>query len=162
VLLAAAGCIGTGPLEYISNGFKVGPNYHKPPAPVAPAWTQQNDPLVQNRHLCDWWRVFEDPALDSLVRSALGQNLDLRAAGMRVSEAGAQGPIAGGTISPQKQYEEGSPPRVALSHNIANTPTAINPILANLPAAVQLPHAQRPTNWYANWSDTFNLSWELD
>jgi NodT family efflux transporter outer membrane factor (OMF) lipoprotein len=164
VLLAAAGCIGTGPLEYISNGFKVGPNYKKPPAPVAPAWSQQNDPLVQNRHLSDWWRVFEDPALDSLVRSALGQNLDLRAAGMRVFEARAQQAIAVGNIFPQKQYEEGSASRIALSHNIANNPTAIDPILANLPGAAfaRIPNAQRPTNWYANWADTFNLSWELD
>ena len=37
VLLAGSGCVGTGPLEYIHNGFKVGPNYKKPPAPVAPA-----------------------------------------------------------------------------------------------------------------------------
>src|SRR5262249_55907681 len=56
----SSGCIATGPWEYIHNGFKVGPNYCRPPAPVAEEWIQAKDPKVQNRHLQDWWMVFQD------------------------------------------------------------------------------------------------------
>ena len=34
--LVQGGCVATGPLEWIKNGFKVGPNYCRPPAPLAP------------------------------------------------------------------------------------------------------------------------------
>ena len=61
----------TGPGQWIRNGFKVGPNYCRPPAPVAEEWIQANDPSVQNRHLQDWWQVFEDPTLNSLIAYGL-------------------------------------------------------------------------------------------
>src|SRR5437660_7699395 len=88
-VLLAGGCVATGPLEYIRNGFKVGPNYGKPPAPVAPAWNEANNPSVQNRHLEDWWSVFQDATLNSLIATAYQQNLNLRVAGTRVLEARA-------------------------------------------------------------------------
>ena len=37
-VLLSSGCVTTGPLDYVRNGFKVGPNYCKPPAPVAKDW----------------------------------------------------------------------------------------------------------------------------
>src|SRR5262245_40587460 len=78
------GCLTTGPLEYVRNGFKVGPEYHQPPAPVAAEWIQAKNAAVQGRHLQDWWVVFEDPALNTLIDTAFGQNLNLRAVGTRV------------------------------------------------------------------------------
>src|SRR6266849_2838426 len=74
-LLLNGGCVTTGPLDSLRNGFQVGPNYCRPPAPVAPEWIEANDPNVQNRHLQDWWGVFNDPALNSLIHSAYDQNL---------------------------------------------------------------------------------------
>ena len=35
-LLCSSGC--TSVRDYVNNGFKVGPNYQKPPAPVADEW----------------------------------------------------------------------------------------------------------------------------
>src|SRR5271166_4152173 len=84
VVLLTSGCVATGPLEYIRNGFKVGPNYGKPPAPVADQWILANDPNVQNRQLQEWWSVFNDPILNGLIDTAYGQNLTLRVVGMRV------------------------------------------------------------------------------
>jgi len=46
-----SGCVTTGPLDYVRNGFKVGPNYCRPPAPVAAQWIEARDPNVQSRHL---------------------------------------------------------------------------------------------------------------
>src|SRR5271163_1519550 len=73
-VLFNSGCITTGAGQWFHNGFKVGPNYAKPPAPVAAEWIQANDPAVQNRHLQDWWQVFQDPTLDALVGVAYEQN----------------------------------------------------------------------------------------
>src|SRR5262245_20895792 len=82
--LMTSGCLTTSPQQYAHNGFKVGPNYHRPPAPVAAEWIGAKDPHVQDRHLQDWWRVFQDATLDSLVETAYRQNPNLRAAGTRV------------------------------------------------------------------------------
>ena len=40
-LVLLGGC--TGPIEYIRNGFKVGPNYQRPPAPVEHNWIDAAD-----------------------------------------------------------------------------------------------------------------------
>src|SRR5262249_19224648 len=65
---ALAGC--TTLSEYIHNGFKVGPNYHRPPAAVAPNWIDAADPRVLSVPTDDsnWWKVFNDPVLDDLVQ----------------------------------------------------------------------------------------------
>src|SRR5438874_3510848 len=99
----SSGCVTTGPLDYVRNGFKVGPNYGRPPAPVAEQWIGAGDPQVQSRHLqyADWWSVFQDPTLNSLISTAYEQNLNLRIAGTRVLQAHAQQAIAAGNIFPQ-------------------------------------------------------------
>jgi hypothetical protein len=77
-VLFNSGCILTSPGQWFHNGFKVGPNYGRPPAPVADEWIQANDPSVQNHHVDDWWQVFGDPTLDSLIDLAYEQNPTLR------------------------------------------------------------------------------------
>src|SRR5690242_15136251 len=48
VLLAAGLTCGCTPWqEYVHNGFKVGPNYRKPPAPVAKNWIDADDKRVR-------------------------------------------------------------------------------------------------------------------
>src|SRR6516225_4057341 len=84
------GC--TSLLEYVHNGLKVGPNYAKPPAPVAPGWIDADDVRVRTEtdDLSEWWTVFDDPVLDQLICHAYRQNLTLREAGFRVLQARAQ------------------------------------------------------------------------
>ena len=55
--------------DYIHNGFKVGPNYCKPPAPVAKHWIDAADMCAFNVPgiQCRWWTVFHDPKLDELI-----------------------------------------------------------------------------------------------
>jgi NodT family efflux transporter outer membrane factor (OMF) lipoprotein len=144
VVLLNGGCIATGPLEYIRNGFKVGPNYCKPPAPVADQWILANDPNVQNRQLQDWWSVFDDPKLNSLIDTAYGQNLSLRVVGMRVLQARAQLAISVGNFFPQTQEATGQYSRVGLSRNSAN-------FFPSFESA-----------FYSDWQAGFNMSWELD
>ncbi len=159
--LLTSGCVTTSPGEWLQNGFKVGPNYCRPPAPVAEAWIEAKDPTVQNRHLQNWWGVFNDPKLNALIDRAYDQNLTLRIVATRVLQARAQQAIAAGNIFPQSQQATGQYSRVGLSRTAANNPafeSAFIPAstLATIPATAQ------PTNWYSDWSGGLTMSWELD
>jgi NodT family efflux transporter outer membrane factor (OMF) lipoprotein len=156
LFLSSVGCVTTGPLDWIRNGFKVGPNYERPPAPVAEEWIEAKNTSVQNRHLQDWWRVFQDPTLNSLIDLAYEQNPTLKIAGARVLEARAQQAIAVGSIFPQTQQATGQYSRINLSHNTFNNPGTIG----NLPG-ILLPNLPFGNN-YSDWTTGFNLSWELD
>ena len=151
VVLLNSGCVLTGPRQWIHNGFKVGPNYSKPPAPVAAEWIQANDPSVQNHHLQDWWQVFGDPTLDALIVTAYEQNPTLRIAGTRVLEARAGQAIAVGNMFPQAQQASASYGRFNLNSNMP----LIGPLLSLAP-----PNQRSAA--FSNWFDGFNLSWELD
>jgi NodT family efflux transporter outer membrane factor (OMF) lipoprotein len=142
--MLSSGC--TSLSDYVHNGFKVGPNYCPPCAPVAQNWIDADD--VRVRTQCDdlskWWDVFHDPALDSLICCAYQQNLSLRVAGYRVLEARAQMLIDTGNLFPQSQTMTGSYTRNAVSRETAN------PLSTGL------------KRWYNQWNYGFNLSWELD
>ena len=102
------GCVMTGPRQWVHNGFKVGPNYCPPPAPVAAEWIYANEPEVQSRRVEDWWAVFQDPTLNFLIVKAYEQNPTLRIAGTRVLQARAGQAIAVGNIFPQTQQASAS------------------------------------------------------
>jgi NodT family efflux transporter outer membrane factor (OMF) lipoprotein len=139
--LLGSGCT---PLEeFIHNGFKVGPNYERPPAPLAPAWIDAANPRVKSApaDLSAWWTAFDDPVLNDLVRTAYAQNVNLRVAGTRVLEARAQRAIAVGTLFPQKQTANGAFTHTQASRNIANVP---------------------PHPFFDDWATSFNASWEID
>jgi NodT family efflux transporter outer membrane factor (OMF) lipoprotein len=108
VVALSSGCVVTGPREWIHNGFKVGPNYCRPPVPVAEEWIHTRAAHVQNRHLTDWWKVFQDSTLNSLIDTAYDQNLTLRVAGTRVLQARAQAAVAAGNLFLQKQQLTGN------------------------------------------------------
>jgi len=48
-----------------------------------------------------WWQVFDDPTLQALIRDAIANNLDLRAAMARVEEARARAGIAKSLLYPE-------------------------------------------------------------
>jgi NodT family efflux transporter outer membrane factor (OMF) lipoprotein len=139
--LLACGC--TSLSEFVHNGFKVGPNYERPPAPLAQAWIDASNPGVKSvsGDYSAWWTVFGDPVLDDLVRTAYAQNVTLRVAGTRVLEARAQRAIAVGTLFPQKQTATGTYTHTQVSGNIANVP---------------------PKRFFDDWATGFNASWEID
>jgi NodT family efflux transporter outer membrane factor (OMF) lipoprotein len=155
--LLVCGCTPIG--EYIHNGFKVGPNYHKPPAPVAAAWIDAADVRVRtdSAHQNDWWTLFNDPVLDSLICLASRQNLSLRAAAFRVLEARAQLRIDIGGLLPQKQAATGDFQWIGISTETANNFLSIG----TTPAGnnVGVPSFKR---FFSQWDFGFNLSWELD
>src|SRR6516165_10947410 len=81
VMLGASGC--TSLSEYVHNGFKVGPNYQKPSAPVASEWidSKSKGVNVATADLRGWWKALNDPKLNALIEQAYQGNLTLRSAG---------------------------------------------------------------------------------
>lgn len=131
--------------QYVHNGFKVGPNYGRPPAPVAEDWIDAADKRVRSESAdCRlWWNTFHDPVLNDLIQSAYQQNLTLREAGFRVLEARAQLGIAVGKMLPQMQTSSGDYAVKGLTVNVANRQAIFE-------------------RWYDQWDLGFNLAWELD
>ena len=142
-MLCLFGC--TPVSEYVHNGFKVGPNFKRPPAPVASEWIDSADARVRTEEadLRNWWTVFKDPVLDSLVDTAYRQNLTLRDASFRILEARAQLAIARGTFFPQSQTMNGDYQRIGQTKNTANR------------SFIAL-------RFYDQWDYGFNLAWEVD
>ncbi|MGE3241667.1 MAG: efflux transporter outer membrane subunit [Pirellulales bacterium] len=150
-LLSQSGCT-TSLRDWIGNGFKVGPNYCKPPAPVAEDWIKEKGQEIENRHIVHWWTVFEDKKLNGLIETAYRQNLSLRVAGTRVLQARAQQAIAVGGLFPQSQQAFLQYSRVNLSPNTANNVALLSTLFPGAPV----------TNFFSDWQTGFNLSWELD
>jgi NodT family efflux transporter outer membrane factor (OMF) lipoprotein len=138
--LLPGGCVPANLRQWVHNGFKVGPNYQRPPAPVAAEWIQAGDPRTQGPppRDGDWWEVFRDPILNSLVGLAYQQNPNLRSVGTRVLQARAQQAIAVGNIFPQSQQVLG----IYSYGNIGRGTSHLVPSHIEITA--------------------FNLSWELD
>jgi len=136
---------GCGLGEWAHNGFKVGPNYHTPPAPVAVSWIDYQRPegstTQPSADVDQWWRSFDDPVLNSLVSDMYAQNLTLRAAGERIAQARAARGIAVGNLFPQAQSLTGSYDAVKASNETANGARE---------------------QYYGNAQASFNVSWELD
>lgn len=80
----------------------VGPNYARPQLPN-PEQFRFVEGTEQASSLADlpWFQVFQDPTLQALIREAIANNLDLRAATARVEEARARAGIAKSFLYPQ-------------------------------------------------------------
>ncbi|MCM3882020.1 MAG: efflux transporter outer membrane subunit [Vicinamibacterales bacterium] len=83
-------------------GCTVGPDYVRPQLPAPPQY-RFVDGTTQAQSLADfpWFQVFEDPTLQGLIRDAIANNLDLRAAVARVEEARARAGIAKSYLYPE-------------------------------------------------------------
>ncbi len=69
-------------------GCVVGPKYKAPTATAPPAFRGQEG-AAQAASIADlpWWEIFQDPTLQDLVKTAIGNNYDLRIAVRRVEQA---------------------------------------------------------------------------
>ena len=133
VLACCSGC--TSWPEYVRNGFKVGPDYRRPAAPIADHWIDATDVRVRETSQIpyQWWTVFQDPTLDDLVTKASRQSLTLQQAGFRVLQARAQLGIVRGNVFPQQQDVSGFYRRLGAAGEFSD-----------------------------QWDWGFSLAWELD
>jgi len=86
-------------------GCAVGPNYHRPAVNTTPAFRGETQ-AVSTNSLADvhWWQVFHDDNLQSLIRTALTNNYDVRIAVTRVEQARAALAEARAQYFPQVDY----------------------------------------------------------
>ena len=97
----------------------VGPDFKSPIVPWLATWSgglleeSKADSRTEARlQFDDWWRNFNEPALDQLIADAQRLNPGVRTAGMRIMEARAQLGIAGSALYPQVQQLNGEALRV--------------------------------------------------
>src|SRR5688572_17150933 len=126
------------------SGCMVGPDFKAPEAPLQPKWRAADDPRLAAQTAADtqWWKSFNDPALDRLVDLAYQQNLSLQVAGLRIVEARARLGIASGKFWPQVQNISASANAVGVNEAIA-TGTGLD-------------------RNFATYQVGFDAAWELD
>ncbi|HEU4796329.1 MAG TPA: TolC family protein, partial [Pyrinomonadaceae bacterium] len=119
----------------------VGANYSRPPMPSPAQYRFVNGPEAESLADVPWFEVFQDPSLQALIREALANNLDLRAAAARVEEARARAGIVKSFLYPQVD-------------GVAQTTVG--------QASTALSGEDDEDNTRANGVFGFQLSWELD
>ena len=83
-------------------GCALGPNYARPQLPTPPQYRfVENSTQAQSLADSPWWQIFDDPALQALIREAIANNLDLQIAVARVEESRARAGIARSFLYPQ-------------------------------------------------------------
>jgi NodT family efflux transporter outer membrane factor (OMF) lipoprotein len=86
------------------SGCKVGPDFHRPPSPLADRWIgEPPGTAAEPADTANWWRLFHDATLDALIDTAFHNNLSLQVAATRVLQAQAQLNVAIGELFPQQQ-----------------------------------------------------------
>lgn len=85
-------------------GCSVGPDYKRPSIDTPPAF--RGDPTGTNTSTVefDWWQVYEDGALQALIREAFTNSYDLRIAAARVAQAQAVAMQARSYFVPSADY----------------------------------------------------------
>ena len=142
--LLAIGTVSLLSIALVLGGCAVGPDFVKPEVSVRENWGDKGDPrvLTQAAVNTQWWKAFNDPALDRLIQLAYQQNLPLQIAGLRILEARARLGIAIGEQYPQQQEFTAGVTGVGMSKNAADS--------ANIDR----------NNW--DYQIGFDASWELD
>lgn len=125
-------------------GCNLGPAYQRPKTPT-PAQYRFDDGPAQAESMADlkWWQVFDDPALQALIREAIANNLDLQVAAARVEEARARAGIAKSFLYP----------------NVNGGATYAVRQASSAPATTDDPEGDTT---HQNAVYGFQLSWELD
>lgn len=123
------------------SGCMVGPNYLRPDVSLPPAYRGQLG-AAEAASFGDvpWWQVFEDPALQDHIRTALANNLDLKQAMARVEQARAYVRVIGAPLYPQLGYG-------------ASAVRQSKPDVTN---------AQIESLTYNAYAGGVNLNWEID
>lgn len=84
-------------------GCALGPEYERPPVDEPDGFRMQRGSALEEASLAEveWWELFHDEHLQSLIRQALEENKDLRMAVARVQEARARLSATGADQFPQ-------------------------------------------------------------
>ncbi|TLZ16619.1 MAG: efflux transporter outer membrane subunit [Gammaproteobacteria bacterium] len=118
----------------------LGPDYHRPETKVPAAFRFEPTPTTESFADQGWWQVYQDPTLQSLIREALDNNLDVRIAAARIEQARA---VLGSTRLQQL-------PQIAVSADAQRARTSVDQRVPGVPAISNV------------FSADGSLSYELD
>ncbi|MDP1975229.1 MAG: TolC family protein, partial [Alphaproteobacteria bacterium] len=76
-------------LAFNLTGCAVGPDYKRPDFKLPQEWAHQSKDSTEKINL-KWWENFEDSCLTDLIKEAIQENLDLKAAEARILQARAK------------------------------------------------------------------------
>ena len=133
----------------LAAGCTVGPNYATPKGQLPAAWA---GPIPQgaaqtaasaDAALAQWWTVFGDATLTSLIRRAVASNLDLQLAESRIRQARASRGIAVAALGPTVNLT-GSVTRSKAPGTDNGPGGAVEGKISNM------------------WQDGFDAAWEAD
>jgi len=128
----------------LATSCKLGPDYQRPKVESPEAWRWKTAEPKDHVPRGEWWKVFNDPALDALQLKAAEDNLDLQAAFQRVEQARATA-----RVSKSNFY-----PTLDGGLNWSRYRTS-----ANAPAPIPFPV---PSFTQSQWTMPFDLSYEVD
>ena len=100
----AAAAVGSFSLAACLTGCTVGPNYHRPTAPVPATWDVQ-EPWRESapKDLIpkgEWWTVFHDDELTALEKQAIDANQTIKVSIARLEQARATAAVQISTLFP--------------------------------------------------------------
>jgi NodT family efflux transporter outer membrane factor (OMF) lipoprotein len=143
-LVALAGCATSAP-------------YHPPTVTLPPSFTIGQGGVVP--HEADWWQVFNDPALTTLIVRALTGNIDVRQAATRIREARAQERITHAASGPQINAS-GQASYNRLSGN--SLPPGLAGLFSGTPDTSSGTGVGLPGETFSIYQLGFDASWEVD
>ncbi|MCI1030494.1 efflux transporter outer membrane subunit [Pantoea dispersa] len=132
-------------------GCAVGPDYHRPDAPLAKRYMDESALLSRSvsrpTSFAVWWEGFNDPLLSQFVTDALSQNLDLAQATARMTQSRAGLGAASAALLPSANVSG----QAARAYQSDETP--LGQVLSSRP----------DNNRYGNsYEADLNAGWEID
>ncbi|MDP3705369.1 MAG: efflux transporter outer membrane subunit [Legionellaceae bacterium] len=89
---------------FLSACFMVGPDYKEPEKKVADHWLTQSSAVKETKlKNAEWWTVFHDPTLTSLINQGYQNNISLQSTAAHVMQTRAQLAQSVGELYPQQQ-----------------------------------------------------------
>ena len=121
-------------MTILFSGCMVGPNY-RPPLTYMPNNYSETPPpeeawLVSDGAFFEWWKRFDDPLLDALLKESARCNFDLRIAQEHICQARAQFMIQTANLLPQFSFD-GQAARFRSSKNILASATSFGVLFQN-------------------------------
>ena len=123
----------------------VGPNFLKPAPKMPVKWAEapKDEAARKPLDISQWWTIFRDPELNSLIERAVQSNLDLQIAEARIREARAQRVVVAAAYYPEID--------AAGSYTRSRTSESTNPLqVSSTPGGQNLFQAG------------FDATWEID
>ncbi|MFA6957250.1 MAG: efflux transporter outer membrane subunit [Thermoanaerobaculia bacterium] len=87
-------------LAVATTGCMLGPANQRPPIPTPEVW-REGPAAEESIANLEWWSIYDDPALQDLIRQSIAENKDLRVAMERVVEARARYGVSRADLWPQ-------------------------------------------------------------